>query len=403
MTGVEGLPWGGWALDRHTAIELDHHLRRIQPRVIVETGCGASTVLLARYAEQHGARVVSLEHDARFRERTRMLLTRHRLGSHVDLRHAPLTPDGWYDTRLPISGVDFALVDGPPGSIGRHATLPALLPAMRDAWEVWMDDAHRPAERRLVKQWASTLEVFTRTIPLPRGLARITGYPQPVPRVDASDTAVTLLTGARPDLLAATVASVRAAAPGLLSTAHVTVLHNGGDEPTAALLDRWRWIDRRIVHTGPLLSVGQAVSALLDAVPDGPQFWLHLEDDWQAATVTTCWFEAARSVLHRTPGVGQVRLRHQGQTVHGRHMATGRPIVWRAGGAGWVIGQAHYTLNPSLMRLVDAHRIWPASGEPQAMRRAASAGWYVAQLTPGVFHHLGGDRSLEGHRYASGT
>lgn len=81
-------------------------------------------------------------------------------------------------------------------------------------------------------------------------------------------------------------------------------------------------------------------------------------------------------------------------------MATGRPITWTPAGDGrWRTGVAHYTLNPTLMRRPDLVKLWPASGEREAMRKFLTTGLHVAQLDPGVFVHTGADRSLEGHRW----
>lgn len=404
MTGlVDTLPWGGWALDRHTAVELAAWLDHIRPGLVVEAGSGATTVVLADYATRTGAKVVSLEHDGRYLARTADLLAQHRLGGVVDLRHAPLstvdTPDGpapWYDTVLP-DGIGMALVDGPPGTVGRQGALYALWPHLADGAHVWLDDADRPGEQAALSRWARHLPVRIRLLPLPRGLAVVGAGNIRPSTVDASDVAVTILTGRRPDLLAATVASLTTAAPGLLQSAHVTVLHNGTDAKTAALLDGWPWVDAIDTHHGSMLPVGAAVSRLAAALPDRP-LWLHLEDDWTAATTVPGWLDVARDML-ADPQVGQVRLRHRGQPVHTRHMTTGQPIRWTRHHPGALVGEAHYTCNPSLMRTADAVVVWPADSERAAMHTFATRGWQVAQLDPGVFHHTGAAQSLEGHVY----
>src|SRR5690606_37487352 len=137
------------------------------------------------------------------------------------------------------------------------------------------------------------------TVDLPRGLARITPYVEPP--VDAADVAVTLLTGGRPDLLAATVAALQRCAYRLSDSAHVTVLHNhtaGTDQATEALLDSYGWIDVHRHYSGPaMLPVGAAVSQLTATLPANRAYWLHLEDDWTACTVWPHWLADARAAL----------------------------------------------------------------------------------------------------------
>src|SRR5690606_3243425 len=121
MTVVDDLPWTGWALHKAAAVELAEFLHRRNPRTVVEAGSGLSTVVLADYAAMTGAHVVSLEHDEVHAKQTRSLLAERGLDAHADVRLAPLaeldTPAGalpWYGTALP-DGIDFALIDGPPG------------------------------------------------------------------------------------------------------------------------------------------------------------------------------------------------------------------------------------------------------------------------------------------------
>src|SRR5690606_22075213 len=81
-----------WALHRAAAVELDAHLHRHQPRLIVEAGSGQTTALLAGYAAHSGARVITLEHDPVYAGHTRALLARKNLTGYADLRLAPLPP-----------------------------------------------------------------------------------------------------------------------------------------------------------------------------------------------------------------------------------------------------------------------------------------------------------------------
>lgn len=392
--------WGGWALDRHTAHELAAYLHTTQPRVVVESGSGMSTVILAEYAARIGAQVVSLEHQPRYAEDTEQALRERGLSQYADVRLSHLvdvaTPAGarpWYSAPVP-EGIDFALIDGPPAAVKRTAALYALWPHLADQWTAWVDDADRDGERRAVALWESTLGVHVTYVGLPKGLIRLTPAGQPPPEeVDASDVTVTLLTGSRPDLLAATIQSVLTHAPGLLESAHVAVLHNGADTPTADVLDQWSFIDTR-VPVEPRLDIGAAASALLGNTAGRP-YSLHLEDDWGLSTLAPGWLDRARTVLSTDAQVGQVRLRHRGDPVLATHMVTHRSIRWREHHVpGHLVGLAHYTLNPSLMRSGDTPKVWPADDEQGAARRFLATRLLTAQAVPGVFRHLGDRASL---------
>lgn len=141
---------------------VDHTLTT-RPTTIVECGSGITTLLLARCLEinRHG-RLYSLENGVEYATRTRAELARYHLDANVI--DAPLKPcriDGrehlWYDSAgLPDLKIDMLVIDGPPGSIQRHARYPAL-PRLGDklaeTCTIFLDDAGREDERGIVALW----------------------------------------------------------------------------------------------------------------------------------------------------------------------------------------------------------------------------------------------------------
>lgn len=397
-----------WVLPRGTQAELDVHLQQRKPKVLVEFGSGESTVVLARYAKATGAYVLSLEHSQRWLRRTQQLLSRERLRGVVDVRHAPLqqTEAGpTYRAELP-DGIDFALIDGPSeGDGGRGATFTQLAPHLDPTAVVWLDDADRADERKAIQQWENAVAsdeqeqpLWVRTVDLPHGLAELWRFDGP--SVDEAylnddDVFVTVLTGKRPELLKQLIRSLP---DGLLSSA--VALHAGGDEETRRVLgntlDRGgSLIEHEPDSDGKLRSIGENVSELAQvAAGSGRKYWLHLEDDWQLATLRDDWLETAKRALE-DDAVAQVRLRHIGDPTLKRHMVTGQPIRWRDTQAGWLLASAHWTFNPSLIRTADIAKVFPVADESDAQHRAVDAGLTtVAQLYPGAFWHTGESASL---------
>lgn len=407
-----------WAMQRGALAELDAFLWRERPRVILECGSGLSTLLLARYARASGATVVTLEHQPRYYDRTAGWLAEEGLRERVDLRLCRLVEyDGgpWYQTTLP-DGIDFALVDGPPeGAGGRRRTFYELWPHLhpQGLWHVWLDDAHRPAEAAAVAEWADRHQaVWSRVLNIGRGLAQLSGslaaYESSAGRMgrfEAEDTAVTILTGRRPGLLRRQLASLALHAPGLLDTAQVRILINGGDAETREVVSdlvRRRPNVRYDVqgHTEGIWKIGPATSHLARMAHETElPYWLHLEDDWEVATPHYDWFNEARAILQGDREVRQVRLRHITEPVLRQHMHTRQPITWRTAdtpAATYLHSPAHWTFNPSLVRVADIPSIFPADGERAAIRNAHRRGLdsKIAQHAPGVFRHIGGDASL---------
>lgn len=178
LTGSLPVDLGGWAAD---PILMDTVLRiilRTGARTIVECGSGWSTVLMARCVQElDQGRVLALEHDRRFAERTRALLSRYGAADRARVVYAPLEPReiegeprSWYGPAADdaIDGeIDLLLVDGPPGHLYARSRFPAV-PVFRSrlsaGYTVVLDDGLRPDERWTAHRWSELLGVRPKLI-----------------------------------------------------------------------------------------------------------------------------------------------------------------------------------------------------------------------------------------------
>ena len=419
--------WGDWAITRSLAEQLVGHLDERRPKRILDIGSGCSTVFLAHYAARHGAHVVSLEHARPYHARTQRLLEAVGLAEHVELRLAPLVDrpceDGsdhpWYNTDLE-GHFDFIFVDGPPGKHGRQAALFALWDHLAPGdWELWLHDGARPHEQACLELWRDhyALETALDVDADSRGVLRLTASRHIEPAQDpvreikhteifklgaeiqpasGNGLGISLLTGGRPSLFASTIESLVRVASDVLANAYVVALVNGDDPQTQALVDRLSFVDRCIRAPGELQPIGPATSRLMQALcsRDEIQYVLHIEDDWKTNGNDSRWLDDARSILDTVDNVGQVRLRLRSERVLPYHMVSKIPIVWKPRDGYDLSESAHFTFNPSLMRREDVLRVYPCEDETEAQVNFLRTGYGTAQLTPGVFCHLGGGQSL---------
>lgn len=169
---IEGVlppfPHRGFEVTGELAVFLFHLVRRHRPKLIVELGCGSSTVLFAAALRANGAgRVLSVESDAEHRDRTAQYLRQTELSSWVELVAVPLVEQRfgdlslqWYDLgrllqTLP-QAIDLLFVDGPPGKLqplSRYPALPVFLPHLSPRAFVLVDDGRREDETRMVELW----------------------------------------------------------------------------------------------------------------------------------------------------------------------------------------------------------------------------------------------------------
>ncbi len=137
-----------------------------KPTLVLEYGSGTSTVVIAYCLKRIGAgRLISLEHEKVYVERTKSMLRAHDLEQWAEVKLSPLvkrqigTKDWlWYDFDLnTLSGtLDMLLVDGPPHNVqnlARYPAYPMAAPRLSTDWVLIMDDGLRQSEQDTVKLW----------------------------------------------------------------------------------------------------------------------------------------------------------------------------------------------------------------------------------------------------------
>ncbi|MCK0753256.1 heparinase II/III domain-containing protein [Chromohalobacter japonicus] len=185
-------PLRGWATSPDVLLHLHEHVMAARPRLVVEFGSGASSLVIADALRQNGfGKLVSLDHSEHYGGMTRESLRREYLDQWVDLRIGELEPwtgqhlgrqEGqedealhWYPVRLleGLEGIDMVLVDGPPGATcqyARYPALPALVERLSAEATVWMDDTIRQDEKDICEDWAQRYGMTTEYLAYEKGL-----------------------------------------------------------------------------------------------------------------------------------------------------------------------------------------------------------------------------------------
>lgn len=157
----DALPYlGSWKADVGLLTVVTDHVLTARPKVVVEFGTGASTLILARALQMAGGgTLVSFDQHRDFVDATRDWLADY--GLEADLRAVPLRPAGggwsglWYDHGAVPSTIDFMLVDGPPWVVHplTRSGAATLFSRIRRGGVVMLDDAARPGERIVARRW----------------------------------------------------------------------------------------------------------------------------------------------------------------------------------------------------------------------------------------------------------
>jgi predicted O-methyltransferase YrrM len=166
------LPWTGAAL-RPSAIKIILNDIIVNNRKnILELGGGVSTYYLAKFANENGLNVFTVEHDLEWIKFLKKSLKKLNLDQNITFIHAPLVPYEqskkhstlWYEPEkifktLNNSAVDMLIVDGPiaedkNNNMARYPALPLLKSYLSTDAIVILDDIHREAESKIIDRWA---------------------------------------------------------------------------------------------------------------------------------------------------------------------------------------------------------------------------------------------------------
>jgi predicted O-methyltransferase YrrM len=151
---------GSWKADTGLLHLVAEHILAAKPKLVVEFGTGASTLIVARALQMAGGgSFISFEQHPEFVKATGDWLAEH--GLSADLRAVSLRPSPrpwrglWYDHGELPGNIDFMLIDGPPWTIhpftrGAAAT---LFDRIAPGGTIMLDDAARPGERVIARRW----------------------------------------------------------------------------------------------------------------------------------------------------------------------------------------------------------------------------------------------------------
>lgn len=175
----------GWPISPDIALFLIELLNTEKYDIVIEFGSGTSTYLIAKTIQRKNNSTHSkpeqfaFEHLPLYHKKTVSELAARNLNANVNVELSPLTSyfdgDGkeylYYDCQKTLSTLAsridiqhpkiLLLVDGPPGSTGKHARYPAL-PIIISHFpgatiDVLLDDYDRKDEREVLKKWTEFL------------------------------------------------------------------------------------------------------------------------------------------------------------------------------------------------------------------------------------------------------
>lgn len=151
---------GSWKADTRFLTHIVDAIEALRPATVVELGCGASSLVIARALQKFGGgRLVSYDQHQEFVAATGEWLAGQ--GVAGEIRHAPLgLPPGdwpglWYQLADVPGDIGLLVIDGPPWALHPlvRGAAESLFPRLADNAMILLDDAARPGERLVARRW----------------------------------------------------------------------------------------------------------------------------------------------------------------------------------------------------------------------------------------------------------
>jgi predicted O-methyltransferase YrrM len=151
---------GSWKADTRFLCHIVDAVETLRPRNVVELGCGASSLIIARALDLYGGgRLTSYDQHSDFVAATSAWIAGH--GLSADVHAAPLGEPAigwgghWYQLRDVPAAIDLLVIDGPPWAIHPfvRGSAESLFARLTPGAMILLDDAARPGERVVARRW----------------------------------------------------------------------------------------------------------------------------------------------------------------------------------------------------------------------------------------------------------
>ena len=151
---------GSWKADTGFLHRIVDAVEELQPRVVIELGAGATTLVCAKAMERNGrGQLMSFDQHGDFVTATGEWLASE--GVDAEIRCAPLKttvegwPGRWYTLGNLPEKIDLIIIDGPPWTVHPfvRGAAECLFDRLAPGGMVLLDDAARPGERIVANRW----------------------------------------------------------------------------------------------------------------------------------------------------------------------------------------------------------------------------------------------------------
>ncbi|MCK4328201.1 hypothetical protein KAX02_00005 [candidate division WOR-3 bacterium] len=205
---------------------------------------------------------------------------------------------------------------------------------------------------------------------------------------------VTVLTYRRPAYLERVLKSFFEVNREILECLSMIVLVQGSKgEETDHIINKHKEHFYHVIYSGSNIGVAAGYSrVMMEALELKPSYIIHLEDDFLSNESLSPYLSELVELLKKADNVGCIRLRSVKNKVLSYNMVSGKGTKYRRVTRNIVVGNAHFTFNPTITKSEVIEKIISVTSEERAMEKYHQLGLETGQLLAECFTHIGNVR-----------
>lgn len=212
--------------------------------------------------------------------------------------------------------------------------------------------------------------------------------------MDDKTLPVVILTYCRPQYLQRTISTFIGQNRSNLDMFSFRILVQGGlDQGTSDVLEEWESYFDFVDIKDRNMGIGQGYSVCMkEALSLNTPYLLHLQDDWESKEPLSRYLPEIFDLMNTDRTIGYTRLRTNHDKVSRKNVISNLPIKWEKESENILVSNAHFTLNPTIIRRDVVERMIPIKKERHAQEKYHELGLRTAQLVANCFCHIGHKR-----------
>lgn len=177
----------------------------------------------------------------------------------------------------------------------------------------------------------------------------------------------------------------------------ILLVQGGYDKETDLVIDRYYRFFNRILISKENLGCAEGYNEVMGyALLRKTELVMHLQDDWESRDSLATYIDEIMDLFEQHEDVGYIRLRawRLGTRVCGKNRISRKGISYDKVSENIAKTDAHFTLNPTIIRSSVLKQMLPITKELDAMGKFHDLNMKAAQLYANCFRHIGAARAL---------